>query len=430
LKDVSLPSLKIGIAGAGIAGLVAGLELQNSGHRVSIFEARSRAGGRIESFDIDGMIAESGPEFIHGNGQQTIALLKKFGLEYESIEGKMYRMVKGRIQPDEEWTPGWDQMLKKMKEIQQDVPFGEFLEKNFPEGKYLALRKAATGFAEGFDLVDTATASTKALIAEWEHEFGGQYRIRKGYGKLIDCLRTEFQSAGGKIYFNQPVRQVLRLSDSIRLTIFENISFDIDKLVVCLPFSAFNQAAPVHESIEFIPALDEKYSLLHLMGFGNVIKIILSWDEPFWQSFAPDALFIFSECFIPTWWTQYPRPSPMLTGWLGGPKALSDAEKPNDFFLSKALESLSEIFNIPVKDLEKRLKGSSILNWKNIPWTRGAYTYAKVGYKEFKERWRKPVDGNIYFAGEAYYEGIHPGTVEASIVSARETAGRLLAEIQ
>ena len=427
---MSLSSLKIGIAGAGIAGLVAGLDLQKSGHQVSVFEARNRAGGRIESFDMDGMIAESGPEFIHGNGHQTIALLKKYGLEYEAVEGEMYRMVKGRIRRDDEWTPGWDQMLKKMKALRQDIPFKEFLETNFPGEEFFALRKAATGFAEGFDLVDTATGSTLALITEWEHEFGGEYRIPEGYGKLIDCIVAEFQSAGGHIHFNHPVSRVYRRPDDILLDIHEKGSFDVDRLILCLPLSAFDPAAPTNEGIQFIPALEVKKPVPQQMGFGNVIKIILSWDEPFWKSMAPDALFIFSECYVPTWWTQYPRQLPVLTGWLGGPKALIDADRENDFFLRKGLESLSEIFDIPVDNLQNRLKDGRVFNWRNIPWTRGAYSYAKVGYKEFKEQWRKPVDGKIYFAGEAYYEGIHPGTVEASIVSARETAARMLAEIQ
>jgi hypothetical protein len=44
------------------------------------------------------------------------------------------------------------------------------------------------------------------------------------------------------------------------------------------------------------------------------------WDRAFWKNRIPDVQFIFSDCFIPTWWTQYPIDLPMLTGWLGGPK--------------------------------------------------------------------------------------------------------------
>ena len=83
-------NLNIGIAGAGIAGLTAGLELQRAGNSVSIFEARSRTGGRIYSFDLAGTVVEAGPEFIHGYCKETIGLLRKYKIPYESVKGKMY----------------------------------------------------------------------------------------------------------------------------------------------------------------------------------------------------------------------------------------------------------------------------------------------------------------------------------------------------
>ena len=68
-------NLNIGIAGAGISGLLAGTELQRAGNSVSIFEARPRAGGRIHSILVDGIVIESGPDFIHGHLKETIRLL-------------------------------------------------------------------------------------------------------------------------------------------------------------------------------------------------------------------------------------------------------------------------------------------------------------------------------------------------------------------
>ncbi len=81
----------IGIAGAGIAGLIAGRELLRAGHAVSIFEARPRTGGRIQSLEVDGYVVETGPEFIHGKLKETLSLLKEYGIPYVPIEGIMYR---------------------------------------------------------------------------------------------------------------------------------------------------------------------------------------------------------------------------------------------------------------------------------------------------------------------------------------------------
>src|SRR5215510_8560940 len=54
---------KVIVVGAGMAGLVAGYELQRAGHEVTILEARERIGGRIltvrEPFS-NGLYAEAG----------------------------------------------------------------------------------------------------------------------------------------------------------------------------------------------------------------------------------------------------------------------------------------------------------------------------------------------------------------------------------
>jgi monoamine oxidase len=422
--------LNIGIAGAGIAGLIAGLELQHAGHGVTIFEARSRTGGRIHSYKLDGMVVESGPEFIHGNGKETIRLLKRFNIPYEQASGKMYNTRGGQLRENYEMTAGWDQLLDEMKSISADLPFQEFLEKKFPGSRFIELRKAAIRFAEGFDLADTLTASTRALLAEWDHEDVEQYRIPDGYGILIRSLENEFESGNGKILLSHPVNHVCRNANEIRIRVNANQEFSMDKLIISLPLSSFNQMAPAAESIIFTPALEDKYAVVDQIGFGSVIKIVMIWESAFWKKLVPDARFIFSDFFVPAWWTQSPLDIPMLTGWLGGPKAILYGNEPDDFILDKAMESLCGIFSVSRQELKNKLRNYRIFNWINEPWSRGAYSYARIGFEKARAVWRQPVDGNIYFAGEAYYDGPFPGTVEAAIVNGMETARNLLTEIQ
>lgn len=78
---------KIAVVGAGIAGLVAAFELMKSGHDVSVFEARTRPGGRVytmrDSFS-DGLYAEGGA-FDFGDAY-TILLgyIKMFDLQFNA----------------------------------------------------------------------------------------------------------------------------------------------------------------------------------------------------------------------------------------------------------------------------------------------------------------------------------------------------------
>jgi monoamine oxidase len=421
--------LNIGIAGAGIAGLVTGLELQRAGHTVSIFEARSRTGGRIQSISREGMIVECGPEFIHGNLEKTIGLLKKYNIGFDPIDGKMYGKRDGQLKETYDVVMGWDRLVTMMKSLVKDVPFREFLENNFPGDQYIELKKSAIRYAEGFDLADPEMASTKALNLEWEHEESEQFRIPAGYGTLISALENEFKNGGGKIFLNHSVESVHWKSSPIILGVRGNQKFSLDKLVISLPLSILNSSAPAEESIIFLPAIGEKVAAFSQIGFGTVIKIVMIWERAFWKSLVPDAQFIFSDHFIPTWWTQYRLDLPILTGWLGGTRALQFANESDGFFRKQAIESLASLFSLPGNEIEKGLKECIIFNWKNEPWSRGAYSYSLVGSEAAKAICRQSLDKRIYFSGEAYYEGPYPGTVEAAVVNALQTTELILREV-
>jgi monoamine oxidase len=74
---------RIAIVGAGIAGLNAALTLQDAGLSCSIYEASDRIGGRMHSDAItwaDGMVSEWCGEFIDGDHETLLQLIKRFGL--------------------------------------------------------------------------------------------------------------------------------------------------------------------------------------------------------------------------------------------------------------------------------------------------------------------------------------------------------------
>src|SRR5947208_332574 len=89
---------KILILGAGMAGLVAGYELSQAGHDVTILETRMRPGGRVhtlrEPFS-DGLYAEAGAARIPDNHEFTLRYVKLFDLllEPESRPRRQPRFV-------------------------------------------------------------------------------------------------------------------------------------------------------------------------------------------------------------------------------------------------------------------------------------------------------------------------------------------------
>ena len=129
---------------------------------------------------------------------------------------------------------------------------------------------------------------------------------------------------------------------------------------------------------------------------------------------------------IPTWWTQLPEKSTLLTGWLSGPKAAALKDESDDAILLKALESVSAILNISSADLKEKLQWWKVFNWTNDPYTRGSYSYSTLHTNEARKVLSAPVENTLFFAGEALYEGPEMGTVEAALVSGTNAAEQVL----
>jgi len=72
----------IAIIGAGIAGLNAAYQLKKAGHSATVYEARSRIGGRMLSANLsNGLIVDLGAELINTDHADMLALVKEFGID-------------------------------------------------------------------------------------------------------------------------------------------------------------------------------------------------------------------------------------------------------------------------------------------------------------------------------------------------------------
>jgi len=82
-------SLKIGVVGAGLAGMVAAMDLADAGHQVEMFELRPFVGGKVSSWiDKDGNHIEQGLHVFFGCYYNLFGIMKRTGSFDENLRIK------------------------------------------------------------------------------------------------------------------------------------------------------------------------------------------------------------------------------------------------------------------------------------------------------------------------------------------------------
>lgn len=416
------------VIGAGAAGLMAAYELSKHNKKVIVLEASERLGGRIFTYQSDefSMPIELGAEFIHGKVPVTLELLKQGSINYQAIKGKMFHLDRGQLKKENNYSEHWNELMRKMKELKTDMSLSDFLQTFFSDDKYKNLRESVTHFAEGFDLADVSNVSTCSLYEEWSNEENIQYRIEGGYQQLILFLESECKKNGCVIYNNCCVKKINWQKNEVNILTLCSRYFKGNKIIITVPLSVLQADKSDINYIELAPTIDEYLHAATNIGFGNVVKTILEFDEAFWQNEKKNISFIFTNEKIPTWWTQLPKENAILTGWLGGTKAASLKNATDKELLQAALESLASAFKKSADILKNKLLAYKINNWANFPNIFGGYSYETIKSKSAKNLLNQPVDQTIFFAGEALYSGIHGGTVEAALESGKQAAQKII----
>jgi len=424
--------MNIIIIGAGAAGLMAAHLLSAQGHTVTLLEARDRTGGRIHTLQ-EGRFSKPvdlGAEFVHGNLPITLGLLKEAGISYHALEGEMWHFREGRFYQDEENAEHWGLLMQKLDALEEDLPIRTFLTQEFPGERYSAFRESIERYVQGLDAADPSEASSIALREEWNGEDEDQYAIEGGYGRLIHYLENRCRAQGVTIQLNSPVSNIDWQEGSVNVRTVSGNEYEADKLIVTVPIGVLQAATGAEGALQFAPGLPAYLAAAKEIGSGNALKILLQFREPFWKKLHGHDLekmsFLLSTASIPTWWTQYPQSSSLLTGWLGGPRAYEMKDISQEEMLHKCLLSLSEIFGMPAAAIQELLDDWRMHPWPADPYSRGSYSYAKVGTPKALSVLATPVASTIYFAGEAIYDGHAMGTVEAALSSGQDAVQRLL----
>ncbi len=429
------------VVGAGAAGLAAASELAESGMSVLLLEARDRIGGRIFT-QHDSQLQfpiELGAEFIHGRPPEIWDLLQQHQVPITEVDGDNVCVRAGRLSPCDFFSEV-DAILQQMDDRGPDQSFLSFLERCCPAAS-AETKQHAIGYVTGFNAADSARVSVHWLVQEMkaEEKIDGEraFRARNGYSALLEIFRAGLAEAKVSLRTDTVVERVTWSRREVSIDAASDgipVSFRARRVLLTVPLGVLQTPAGERGAIEFRPALpEEKLNALAGLEMGKVSRIVLHFRERFWEQVYTDSRrhktlgdmsFLFSQDeWFPTWWTTMPVRLPVITGW--APFRCAERLE-GENVVARSLQSLGGLLNVSTKKLEQLLEGAHFHDWQADPYSRGAYSYAKVGAAHAPEALSRPVQGTLFFAGEATDVSGNTGTVHGAIASGRRAAAEIL----
>jgi monoamine oxidase len=411
------------VIGAGVAGLATTRVLSQAGLTVDLLEARDRIGGRIYT-QHNSIPVELGAEFIHGRPEATFELVRSGGIDVAEMHGNLWVSMGRSLEQASGWGFGDDAIWRALDHWDgDDRTFDQFAAERFPGDEWAEARQMAARYLEGFDAARPDRVSmqwfVKTEAAQAEIDGAHNYRVPIGYDAVPEQIATGFPLNRVALHLNTIVDEIRWSKGLVEVMTHAtdstaNPAFTAERTVVTLPLGVLKNG------IRFSPNLPDKQAAMQQIEMGAVIKPVLHFRERFWHETMG---FLFSDDeWTPTWWTQYPNEVPLLTGWVGGPRAERLSQKGKDFVTDRALDALARIFSMERERLESLLEASYVHDWQADPFSRGAYTYVTVGGIDAPGRLAQPVEDTLFFAGEATDTLGYTGTVHGAIISGQRAA--------
>ena len=295
-----MSSFDVVIVGAGIAGLNAARELQDSGASVAVLEARDRIGGRAHTVPgLEGLSIDLGAQFIGDSQKRISALADEAGL----TRVRPFEKGAGLFFTDEskgaQRVPGDSLPLNKLQQI--DAFLAQRKLDRLPKSGLARIERLKRISAIQLLSEVTISAKTSEILAQiiepencyplskisafelmsqiesmgglaHEAESAGWF-LKEGTGALLAHLAKDLQSA---IHLGTPVQRINR-----KQGVFETESskgkFNAKDVIVAVP-PQFYKSLGLYEQLPKNVA-DE----FDLVRPGTVIKTILVFSKPWWR---------------------------------------------------------------------------------------------------------------------------------------------------
>lgn len=410
--------------GAGAAGLAAARAVSDAGRRVVVLEARDRLGGRIWTQHLPGFAPpiELGAEFVHGTSDAVWRLVDAAQLRVCDAIEEHLALHDGRLGERDLFSGEIGEVLAALDDWREqparpDESFEQLLRDRFSAERFAEARTLARNYVEGFHAAVSERVSVRALGVAEDDASGNEqaFRIVDGWGAVVDWLA---RGAGAPldVRLRTVVHRVEWSDAGVRVTARgprAEESFDARACIVTLPLGVL--AASVLGAVDdgavvFEPPLDARRDAIAGMQPGDVARFVLRFRSRFWERGLPSmpegrdpselAFMHAPDQPVPVWWTQRALRAPVLVGWCGGPAAAALLARPEADRTEAALASLGHLFGTGPSLLREQLVSVHHHDWTHDPYSRGAYSFVRVGAVHAPATIAAPLAGTLFFAGE------------------------------
>lgn len=384
---MSFPSsVDVAIIGAGAAGLGAAHALQGSVRSVIVLEARNRLGGRAWTVQASPEVTfDVGCGWLHSadkNSFVPIARALKFELNKDLPPWR--ERAYGNAFPQSErddFMRAMDAFYERLWQAAQkskDEPASLSLE---PGNRWNPMIDAISTYINGCELKDMSTLDWDAY-----EDSELNWRVRRGYGALIAAY-----GAPCPVALNCNVTLVNHSGKRVRIETSQG-TLTADKVIVTVPTNLI-----ADEAIRFSPPLPAKVSAAAGLPLGVDDKVTLALEGA--EAFPKEGN-LRGATMRTEMGTYHIRPfgQPCIEGFFGGnfARALENAGEG-----AIAAHSIDEIASFLGNDIRRKLKPLYESRWGLDPFAKGSYSHALPGHAGDRAVLAAPVDGRLFFAGEA-----------------------------
>ncbi len=447
---------EIAIIGAGIAGLNAAYTLKKAGITSTVYDANTRAGGRIftaHNVLHEGLSTELGGEFIDSDHNDMKNLAAEFGFPllnlYAHSELQLQQNLynyKGVNYTDVDFlndiTAYLPAISRDSNSLSDIVKYNSYS----PDDK----KFDSMNIEQYFDYINLHGWLRSILLVAYLGEYGlntwecnainflflfgdspegtvalygisdERYKISGGNQKIVDALANELKS---NIRTQQKLIRLGSNGKGFYLG-FENSSkiLKADIVLLTLPFKLLRE---VELNIDLPPV---KRDAIFNLGYGNNSKLFLGFNGRPWRTKFNSVGMSYSDNGSQNTWDNsqlQPGPNGGLTVFLGGDDAVKLGGSTTEYQAQKYLSMLNQIYSGIDADYNNK---ANRMNWHT-------YSYAKCGYSAFKVGQyttiagsERETVGNLYFAGEhTSYE--YQGYMNGGAATGRMAAQNILKAI-